>query len=237
MTSYSDIKGFLKNMKGQTDEIVWARVWDDTKKGIEWMDNLPSISPGRWAVGYNYIYVITRILNEMHPQTILDLGLGISSTIISHYCDSVNGKNTWHDIVEQDKEWVSFYTSNNKLSERSRIHLLECSEKEYKGFSINYYKKFDEAVRNKKYNLISIDGPKGSKRFSRRDIVDYLSDVLAESFVILIDDSNRIGEKDTIGEIKKNLEQQGIDYYVGTYESTSDCCVIASANNKFFCSL
>ena len=83
MISYEEAKLFLKNMKGQTDEIVWARIWDDSKRGMKWIEDLPSISPGRWAVGYNYIYVLTRILNEMKPDRILDLGLGISSTIIS----------------------------------------------------------------------------------------------------------------------------------------------------------
>lgn len=235
MVSYSDAKAYLRSMKGQADEIVWAKVWDDTQKGIKWIEDLPSISPGRWAVGYNYIYVLTRILNDGKPHKILDLGLGISSTIISHYCS----KNTEmiHDIVEQDIDWSNFYKNNKEISQFTTIHILECLEKEYKGNIINYYNAFESVVNNKKYDLISIDGPKGSDRFSRRDIVDYIPEILAEDFIILMDDTNRIGEKDTIEEIKNKLESNNIEFYEGTYESVKNCNVIASKNNRFFCSL
>ncbi len=235
MLNYKNAKIFLKTMKGQTDEIVWSKVWDDTQKGIDWMKELPSVSPGRWAVGYNYIYVLTRILNDNNPHKILDLGLGISSTIISYYCSK--NLNMIHDIVEEDEEWANFYKKNKILSQYTTIHILECLEKEYNGKTINYYNSFDTVVKNKKYDLISIDGPKGSDRFSRRDIVDYIPEILEEDFIILLDDTNRIGEKDTIKEIKKKLENNSIEFYEGSYESIKNCHVIASKNNRFFCSL
>lgn len=235
MLGYDDAKTFLKTMKGQTDEIVWSKIWDDTKKGLDWIEELPSISPGRWAVGYNYIYVLTRVLKDRKPHKILDLGLGISSTIISHYCSK--NDDMIHDIVEQDEDWATFYKSNNKLSAYTNIFILECLEKEYKGNKINYYEAFNSVVNNKKYDFISIDGPKGSDRFSRRDIVDYIPGILAEDFIILMDDTNRIGEKDTINEIKNKLETNNIEFYEGSYESIKNCHVIASKNNKFFCSL
>ena len=47
----------LERIKRQNLELIWARVWDDTKVDIEWLKELPGISPGRWAVGYNYIYI------------------------------------------------------------------------------------------------------------------------------------------------------------------------------------
>ena len=140
MISYKGIKTFMQSLKGQSDEIVWAKVWDDTRKGIAWLDNIPSISPGRWAVGYNYIYVITRILNEMKPQRILDLGLGISSTIISQYCDCFLSTEGCHDVVEQDESWIEFYLKHHSISKYTHIHPLESLEKDYKGHRINYYK-------------------------------------------------------------------------------------------------
>ena len=235
MLIYDDVKVYFKNIKGQNDELIWAKVWDDTKRGVDWIEELPSISPGRWAVGYNYIYVLTRILKDRKPLKILDLGLGISSTIISHYCSK--NDNIIHDIVEQDEDWATFYKKNNQLSPYTTIHILKCLEKEYKGNIINFYDDFNSVVNNKKYDFISIDGPKGSERFSRRDIVDYIPEILAEDFIILMDDTNRIGEKDTINEIINKLETNNIEFYEGSYESIKNCHVIASKNNKFFCSL
>ena len=57
-----------RKIRKNTDEILWARIWNDTKIGIPWIEGLQSVSPGRWAVGYNYLYIMTRILNEMNPK-------------------------------------------------------------------------------------------------------------------------------------------------------------------------
>ena len=73
------LKDFIY-LERQTKELIWAKIWEDTKKGVDWMENMPGISPGRWAVTYNYLYVITRILNEVRPRSILEFGLGFSST-------------------------------------------------------------------------------------------------------------------------------------------------------------
>ena len=167
MISYDEAKMFLKNMKGQTDELVWARIWDDSKKGMTWLDELPSISPGRWAVGYNYIYVLTRILNEMKPDRILDLGLGISSTIISHYCSRCLKDTGYHDVVEQDNTWKDFYVKSNPLSSFTNIHILECVEKKYKGVQYNRYNLFDQVLANQKYHLISVHGLYGYNCYYR----------------------------------------------------------------------
>lgn len=75
----------INSIRGDVDDMTYARVWSDTCRDIGWIQDLPGISPGRWAVGYNYIYVMTRILNEFQPHRVLELGLGISTTLISTY--------------------------------------------------------------------------------------------------------------------------------------------------------
>ena len=92
-------------------------------------------------------------------------------------------------------------------------------------------------IKNKKYDVISIDGPKGSDYYSRRDIIEFIPDVLEKSFVILIDDSHREGEKTTIRDIKKVLEEAKIEYNSATYTSLKNCHIITSKDNSFLCSL
>ena len=226
-----------KNLEKTTQELLWAKVWEDTKRGITWLDDLSSISPGRWAVGYNYIYVMTRVLEEIKPNSVLDLGLGISSTLISCYFN--HRDNGIHTIIEQDREWSQFYTNNHMLSKFSKIYNLDCIKKEYKGSIINTYCGFDELLRNmgKKYTVISIDAPWGSDRYSRRDIVPLIPNILEDEFVIVIDDTNRIGEKDTVEEIQDTLTRQNIGFAIGNYSGECDCTVICSQKYSFLCSL
>ncbi|MBQ9565640.1 MAG: hypothetical protein IJU98_08645 [Synergistaceae bacterium] len=224
-------------MHKQNEELIWAKVWDDTRKGIKWAESLPGISPGRWAVGYNYLYVMTRILNEKEPRSVLDLGLGISSTLISCYFSSKNYNNGIHTIVEQDAEWVKFYTVKNRISTVSNIYVSKCIAKEFNGYKYNAYEDIGKIIRGKKYSVISIDGPIGSVKYSRRDILEFLPEILEDSWIIVMDDVEREGEKETIAEIRSILIQNGIKFHEGVYPGRTFCCVITSMDNKFFCSM
>lgn len=77
----------------------------------------------------------------------------------------------------------------------------------------------------------------GTAQYARRDILEFIPDILEDSFVIIIDDANRIGERNTIEEIKSKLEQHKVRYSEGTYRGTTHCCVITSIDNKFLCSM
>ena len=237
MITISAVKEYFKNLQNQNYELIWAKTWDDTKKGIDWITDMPGISPGRWAVGYNYLYVMTRILNDKRPRSVLEFGLGISSTLISHYFNSQNMTDGIHDVVEQDEEWIDFYKKSNRITERCSIHLVDCVEKEYNGCRYNAYADINSVVKNKKYDVISIDGPIGTEKYSRRDILEFIPDILSDSFVIIIDDAQRNGERSTIADIKKILKKNQIDYREGVYPGMTDCVVITSVDNKFICSM
>ena len=221
----------------QNNELLWAKIWDDTKAGIEWAQNLPSLSPGRWAAGYPYIYVMTRILNELEPHKILDLGLGISSTLISKYLDFNNFSDSLHTIVEHDENWVNFYKKKNYLSKYSNITIQKCIEKYISNSKYNAYEDLKSVVKNNKYSVISIDAPIGCDHHSRRDIVDLLPDILEKSFVIIMDDCERAGEKETVEEIKQVLNKHNIEFAESVYSGMKDTCIITSKNYKFLCSL
>ena len=136
----------IKTIQKQNYELIWAKTWDDTRRGLKWMDDLPGISPGRWAVGYNYLYVMTRVLNEKKPRRVLDLGLGISSTLISQYFKGNAITDGVHDVIEQDENWIGFYHTNNRISEATDIHKVDMVEKELQGIRYHAYKDISPIV-------------------------------------------------------------------------------------------
>ena len=234
---YIQIKRLSENVRNQNYELIFAKTWDDTKRGIGWIEGLPGISPGRWAVGYNYLYAMSRVLNEKEPKCVLDIGLGISSTLISQYFKGNNDKEGIHDIIEHDAKWIEFYSKKHELSDLSAIHTVECIEKELRGVKYNAYKDISAVVKGKKYDVISIDGPLGSDKYSRRDIIEFVPTILNESFVIMMDDSQRDGEQATIMEIEEKLKQSEIEFCEGVYPGKTYCTLITSADNKFLCSM
>lgn len=102
------------------NELMWRNIFVDTVMGYSWYHD-KSISLGRWAIGYNYAYVLIRVLEEFRPTSILECGLGQSSKIIADYVDSDNRVN--YDIVEQDQNWVDFFIKNFNLCNRIQVHI------------------------------------------------------------------------------------------------------------------
>lgn len=230
----------LETGTNQNEELIYANVWHDTIKGIPWIDDTFSISPGRWAVGYNYLYVMTRILNDFKPKKILEMGLGISTSLISAYMKwqiSEKKDELEHIVLEHDANWIKFYTKSHSISDATKVKKQNLiSEKTSSGI-IYKYQDISDSIRDKKFNVISIDGPFGSYEQSRTDIIKFLPNVLEKDFCIIMDDYNRLPEKKTIQRIRDVLSECGINTCFGVYKGNCDVSVIASESNRFLCSL
>lgn len=98
-------------------------------------------------------------------------------------------------------------------------------------------KGFKNIVDGKKYDFISIDGPFGSSPFSRIDILNYLPQCLSESFCIVIDDYDRVGEQNTAAIMRDILTENNINFCDGVYSGSKDLYLLASANLKWLTSM
>lgn len=229
---------------GAGEETLWAEVFNSTISNSSWLKNT-SFSPGRWAVGYPYLYVLYRILNEWKPQEILDIGLGQSTKMIAQYAAA--NEQVRHLVVEHDPQWIRFFSEANPLPPNVRIVNLELEQRTLAGCEAPHkplwqYRDFMAGLERDgkcpRFQLISVDGPFGSKScFSRGDILALIPRGLAESFVIMVDACERYGEIGTVKLIGRRLEQSGIDYVTGEYIGAKRVAVLASKDLRFLTTL
>ena len=206
------IEEYAKESYKYSKENVFAHMFHDTIKDSEWLD-IP-LSLGSWAIGYNYAYILYRVLNETHPKSILETGLGQSTKITTEYVK--HNKNVKHDIVEHNQDWINFFKNHTDMSNMQNIHMLDMIETEINGSKCNSYKNFKKEFKGKKYNLISIDGPLGGGNvYSRMDIIDLIPNCLEETFVILLDDCDREGELNMRAALEEKLAKNNIDFCSG----------------------
>lgn len=227
----------IANSTGYASEAVWAEIFNNVIAGSTWLLNT-SFSPGRWAVGYPYLYVMYRILNEIRPKRILELGLGQSTRMIGQYVSS--HENVEHFVVEHDLEWIDFFQRDFSLSVHSQIIQLDLAMEPYKEVAdVRVYKEFVERFKDQKFDFICIDAPYGGDmtQYARVDVLKILPGCLAENFIVMIDDSMRLGEKQTIKEMQYILEQNGIAYKRGKYTGKKDFVILCSESLKFVCSI
>lgn len=221
-----------------TQEAVWGSVFHDTVEGSEWFTDR-ALSPGRWAVGYPFLYVMYRVLDEAKPTSILEIGLGQSTKVSAQYVKHSEGVD--HVVVEHDEDWITSFSANYALPAGTRVLQLDLSAVEMgeRPSSVTRYADFKPALGGSKYDLILIDGPFGdrSAEFSRVDVLDLIPESLAERFVIVLDDYNRPGEQQTAQEITKALSAAGIEHETATYTGEKVLWVATSADLKFFTTL
>lgn len=100
------------------------------------------------------------------------------------------------------------------------------------------YRNCLETLKNDKFDLIIVDGPFGmNMKYSRTQIIDLAQNCLADDFVIIIDDYQRKGEKNTVKEIFSYFNQTGIRYVSREYKSLKNHILITTPGNRFLLTL
>ena len=233
------------SLERKLDELIWCEVYHDTIRGSEWLSPDLPFSPGRGAIGYPVMYVLYRILNEVKPKSILELGMGQTTKLIGSYAAYYKGCS--HKIVEHDESWIEFFSNHFQLPDSTKVikcdiedatvELEDGGDKQYT--NVTRYVGFKEALKDCSFDLIMIDGPYGyrSPDYSRVDILSILTECLNSEFVILMDDCNRNGEWKTCELICWILKDAGIPCCAGTYSGEKDMVIIVSPNLKFLCSM
>ena len=105
------IQEYAMKTSRAANENIWSNVFHDTIWDSKWLLN-KKFSPGRWAVGYQYLYVLYRILESVQPQSILELGLGQSTQMMTQYAEYA--EDCRHYIVEHDPAWIEFYKKKQR---------------------------------------------------------------------------------------------------------------------------
>ena len=218
-------------------EAVWAQIFNNTISESLWLKD-KTFSPGRWAVGYPYLYVMYRVLNETRPKRILELGLGQSTRMIAQYAAAF--QDVEHIVVEQDKTWTEFFAQNTSLSPRTKIVHLPVVETNYLDDDRTLvYQDFEKLCEGKKFDLVSSDGPAHSQshKYRRVELVKLIPDHLADSFCIILDDFNVQECKNMWKVAKDTFSQMNIPYSEGIYHGDKAVSIFTSVDQKFLCSM
>ena len=216
-----------------SDEILWAEIFHDVASNSTWLHD-KAFSAGRWAVGYQYLYAVYRILDEVKPKSILELGLGQSTRLLGQYASA--NRDVLHMVVEHDPSWIEFFQKDFSLGDNTTIVQLE---RDYIKFcedeKVLVFKDFYETFNGQKYDFISIDAPFGGDAivYARVDILNILPECLAESFIIVVDDYERHGEKNMVAILETILKENNIAFKKGVYSGQKDCVVICSEDLNF----
>ena len=221
----------LIGMEKQNAELLKASVFNSTIADSNWL-KYKNFSPGGWAVDYAVLYTLYRVLNDMKPKSILEFGLGQSSKMIHQYVNYYKGIEAI--TCEHDAGWVDFFKEGLENRYNVNIKMLELEEIEYKGEKTLSYKNMDREFTDEKFDLIMLDGPFGSDRYSRSQILNLArNNIQYGTFCIIMDDYERPGERETVAELINILGKKQVKYNWSIYSGSKQHFLLCSENLKF----
>lgn len=232
----SGIRAILESQNLQNrmaQESLAAITFSNAIQNSEWL-KYKSFYPGRWAVEYTFLLTLFRIFEHHRFTNLLEFGLEQTSRMVHQYA-------AFHNVpaitVEHDTEWIEFTRKDTHNAYPINVKVLPLEMVDYNGHKTRTYQGIKIAFENQKFDFILADGPFGSEHYSRSQIIQLAKSNLAETFYIIVDDCNRIGEQETVAEVENVLKDNGVKYAINRYYGLSDYVVICSDNLKFLTSL
>lgn len=223
----------LDTIQKQYKELLHSQIFNNLISNLEWIHKKDFI-PTEGAATYSFLYILLLILEQVSPKNILEFGMGQTSKLTTDYATYKN--NTANlCIIDHDKCWIEYFSK--QLSEHNdnvSIILKDLCKFELNGVMSDKYENLSDITDNKKYDLIIIDGPYGyDRKYPRTNIIDLIPQNLSEDFIIILDDAERSGEKNTAQLIFNKLKENGIKYYTKYRVATKTQLVITSESYRY----
>lgn len=210
-------------------ELLWANIYHDTINGKNWLKNV-SISPYDMAINYSMLYLLTRLFSDFNIVNILEFGLGQSSKFINAYLNDCENE-ILHEVIEHDIEWINFFIC--KLNSKSKIIKLNIISEKFQNQTIQTYDNLLNIIKPN-YDLYLIDGPNGLPNYSRFDICKIAENFNKDDqFIIIMDDYQRPGEKETIEVLKSILSRKNIMYNFKIFKGNKAQFLLVTEKYKF----
>lgn len=149
---------------------------------------VPPLYPVASAANAGLLYVIFRLLEEFPALDLLELGAGQSTLLLDALRRA--GRAASVLTLEHDAGWAA------RLRARvtHEVRTAPLRRQTVLGVSTEVY----ETELGRPVDAVIVDGPVGVARHSRWGTLALLERHLAEEFVVVFDDAERPGERDTI---------------------------------------
>ena len=208
----NEINERLINVQSQNAELLFADYFRDSIQNSKWVTD-KGFSAFGGAANYSLLYKLYKIYDIVKPQNVLEFGLGQTTKLSYQYAEA--NPNVKIIAIDDNKDWTEIYKKQITMPKNLNITSLALQDFRYKGEvlqKLNEYKGLNRVIGKTKFDLVIVDGPIGyDKEYSRTNIVS-LSDSLAEDFIVIFDDAERIGEQRTINIFKQELAKNNVGF-------------------------
>lgn len=175
---------------------------------------VPPLYPVGSAANAGLLYAVFRLADEYPDLAWLELGAGQSTLLLDALAKA--GRIGAALTLEHDAGWGGRIGA--QVGHEVRTNPLRRAE--VQGVTAETY----DFTPERRYDVVVVDGPIGTPRRSRWGALQILESTLADEFVVIFDDAERPGERETIARF---LAMQPATSHVFIHAMKSQCLVFS----------
>jgi len=185
-------------------EHVYQASYLDMARRTDWLKNIPLSSPNGGTASFSLLYILLSILRGEEINRIMELGVGKSTVLLTQYAEYFKKELS---LIDDDEYWLQQVSKKSSyvLPVHAKLSPIIVENKR-----ISWYKCLPPLSN---VNLLIIDGPMAYAnriKYNRIGALNWIPEILGDEFIILVDDSNRAGERLLVKQILKKLDQNDL---------------------------
>ena len=165
------------------------------------------------GANYSLLYLLSRICSENQVSSVLELGAGQSTLLLSELSERFRFSVT---SIEHSEFWAK------EVQSRVGTTVLLDSLVDYpiEGQVVPAYS-LEPLSGQEGFDFVLVDGPNSSPQFSRGGVRKVVEEYLNPECIMLFDDAERPGERQTISMCRRLLENRGSEVFERSVSGTS----------------
>ena len=169
----------------------------------------------------------------------MELGLGQITKMTTQY--ALSNKKSKLTVIDNNQDWIDIFSNSLMLSENTQMSFCDLEVFEHDSSLYSRYNGVLDIVKDNKFDLIIINGPQGffscaedvSMECSKTNILDLIDNNLNDEFIVIMNDYNRVGEKNTVEKVKKLLNNNNKMFHTYNVGGLTEQFIICTVQNKF----
>jgi hypothetical protein len=170
----------------------------------DWVKEIPISSPSGGTASFSLLYILMSILSGKAVSKLLEIGVGKSTRLLVQYARSFDKELT---LLDDDEFWLHEVATESDIVTVVHAKLVRT---DVQNKIIQWY---DCKLPPNRFDFLLIDGPMAYasfNRYNRLGILKWMPDIMEQEFIIIVDDSNRIGESLLVKYLMNIFEAEGI---------------------------
>lgn len=164
-------------------------------------------TPIQSSANYALLFVLMKTIIRAQPRNVLELGCGQTTLLM----DALRQAGVWKgELVSLEED--EFWCKEISAEVATRVVHAPLEQRRVAGHSASCYRVPATLTPPEGFDLLLIDGPVGTPRWSRLGCLSFVPESLAADFIVILDDYERPGEQDTADEMRRTLKAAGIAF-------------------------